>query len=196
MDYLFDKIPYKSKASRGAPLLAGYAQEAIEDILSDTSIFLNMPKLTHIVKARSESSYGSHKLIVTLHEGVSYPEYMLSARVASLAPKLVNIFFETIGFEEEEEIYAQMQYASAGASSPSSTMQTQESQTLLEDASIISKTRELAGVSYQALGEQVGYEAQELTKALSMGKVSRAMQRALELYAENIQLKKELEALR
>ena len=200
MDNLFNTVPYKSKAHRGEALRAEHAQEAIEDILSDNSVFLNMPKIAHILKARAESSYGSHKLIVTLKEGVSYPEYMLSGRVAALAPKLVNIFFDTVGFEEEEEILAQMQYANATSSlqSISNTTQSNASQTpnITADATIVSKTRELLGVTYQELGEMSGYDAQELTKALSLGKISRAMHRALELCLENVALKKELQSLR
>ena len=194
---LFEQIPYKAKALRGSALEAKHAQEPIEDVLNDTSVFLNMPKVKHILAARAESSYGAHKLIVTLAEDVSYPEYMLSARVAELAPKLVNIFFETIGFAEEEEAFMQMQYASAVTPREfqSGEATRQEEQSLNEDASIVAKTREALGVTYQELSEQIGYSAQELTKALSVGKISKPMHRALELYAENVTLKKELESL-
>ena len=196
--YLFENIPYKSKALKGASLLPQHAQEAIEEVLSDTSIFLNMPKLAHVLKARSESTYGSHKLIITLKEGVSYPEYMLNARVQELAPKLVNVFFETIGFQEEEEAFTQMQYAVATPQRETQTSHTavQEESPEGGDASCVSKTREALGVTDQELGEMTGYDAQTLTKALSVGKISKAMQRALELCLENVALKKELEALR
>lgn len=196
---LFNKIPYKTKVRKGTPLLAEHAQEAIEDLLSDTSVFLTMPKLTHILQARSESSYGSHKLILTLAEGVSYPEYMLNARVAALSPKIVNVFFETIGFQEEEEAFMQMQYTTASQGTMGATAQAplqQESAMSDVDASCISEARAALGISYQELGESIGYDPQELTRSVALGKISIAMQKALELYLENVALKKKLEALR
>ncbi len=195
---IFTNTPYKAKAIKGAALAAEHAQEAIEDILSDSSVFIRMPKKEHIVKVRSESVYGTHKLIVTLREGVSYPEYMLSARVEALAPKLVNIFFESVGFEEDEEAFAQIQYATVNRDANPSEHATVKtpSQESLTDVSLISKTREALGVTYMELGSLIGYDPSELTKAISQGSMSRALQKALELLSENRALKKELEALR
>jgi hypothetical protein len=189
---VFNNIPYKSKALKGASLLPEHAQEAIEDILNDTSIFLNMPKVSHILKARSESVYGAHKLVIILKEGVSYPEYMLSARVVALAPKLITIFFETDGFQEEEEAFMQMQYVMTPPPREMQTAQMPQSEapSSSTDVSIISKTREALGITYLELGEEIGYDAAELTKALSQGSISKAMQKSLELCLENEKLKK------
>lgn len=195
---IFQNTPYKAKVLKGAALSAQHAQEAIEDILSDSSVFIRMPKKEHIVKARCESVYGTHKLIVTLAEGVSYPEYMLSARVEALAPKLVNIFFESVGFEEDEEAFVQTQYVAVHRDANASEYATAQtpSQESLADVSLISKAREALGVTYMELGSLIGYDPSELTKAISQGSMSKALQKALELLLENRALKNELEALR
>lgn len=199
---IFNNTPYKTKSLKGETLAPHHAQEAIEDILSDSSVFLRMPKVEQIVKVRCESVFGSHKLIITLAEGVPYPEYMLSARVAELAPKLINIFFETVGMSEEEEVFLQMQSYSANAALQSTNAahntafeNANTAQTQPIDASIISKTREELGLTYMDLAEAIGYEPSDLTKAISTGNMPKAMQKALELFRENRGLKAKLDEL-
>ncbi|MEA1982319.1 MAG: hypothetical protein U9N39_02145, partial [Campylobacterota bacterium] len=100
---LFDKIPYEVRIIKGSFLSVAQAEEAINDVLSDTSAFFKTPTLSEILKVRSDNVYGVFKLILTVDQGTQYPEYMLNARVAELEPKLVNIIFETAEIEETEE---------------------------------------------------------------------------------------------
>jgi len=57
---------------------------------------------------------------------------------------------------------------------------------------IIKRTCKELGLTYKQLGEAIGYKPDTVNKALSTGKVSDPMQRAIELYLENLELKKQL----
>jgi transcriptional regulator with XRE-family HTH domain len=57
---------------------------------------------------------------------------------------------------------------------------------------IIKRTCKELGLTYKQLGEAIGYKPDTVNKAESTGKVSDPMQRAIELYLENLELKKQL----
>jgi transcriptional regulator with XRE-family HTH domain len=57
---------------------------------------------------------------------------------------------------------------------------------------IIKRTCKELGLTYKQLGEAIGYKPDTVNKAVSTGKVSDPMQRAIELYLENLELKKQL----
>lgn len=179
---IFENIPYEARAIKGAVLSASNAQEAIEDVLCDTSAFFEMPKVPDILRVKSDNVYGVHKLIVTLPQGTPHPEYMLNARVAELEPKLVSVVFE-IGEAQEPE-----------------SIEIPNTQELLKpqphsqknNTSIITLTCSKLGVTYAEFAALIGYEAQDIIAALSSNEVNAAMKKAIELYIENIALKKEL----
>jgi len=181
---IFENTPYETRALKGTPLSPEHAQEALQDVLSDTSVFLEMPSSSDILKVRSESVYGVHKLIVTLPQGAAFPEYMLNARVVALEPKLVNVMFEVGALDEIEEVsMPQMQ-------EPSKPHHTAEP----KDISILTLTCSKLGVTYPEFAEIIGYEAKDVIAVLSAGDVPAPMRRAIEFYLENLELKKELEA--
>jgi len=191
---LFGEIPYKTRVLRATPLLASHAQEAIEDILNDTSIFLEMPKLSDILGVRCESVYGVDKLIITLREGVAHPEYMLNARVAQLEPKLINVLFESGEFlQEQMQESAQTQSPQRQTQQTSGATQKTDSTSRPKDISLLTLTCSKLELSYPELAALIGYEAQDLINALSLGEIPKPMKKAIELYLENLELKKELE---
>ena len=57
---------------------------------------------------------------------------------------------------------------------------------------LIKHTCKELGLTYKQLGEAIGYKPDTVNKAVSTGKVSEPMQKAIELYLENIELKKQL----
>lgn len=57
---------------------------------------------------------------------------------------------------------------------------------------IVKVTCQELGITYKELGEAIGYSESAISNA-SRGKVSEQLSKAIELYIENIQLKKELE---
>ena len=59
---------------------------------------------------------------------------------------------------------------------------------------IIKKTCKELGLTYAQLGEQIGYGENSVSNA-SRGEVSKAMQKAIELYLKTLEQKKELEKL-
>lgn len=180
---IFDNTPYEARALKGTPLTAAHAQEALEDVLSDTSAFLKMPSPSDITKVKSDNVYGVHKLIVTVPQGTPYPEYMLNARVAELEPKLVNVIFETGGLDEPEEFVAPQ------TPEPSTPHKSGPP----KDISLLTLTCSNLGVTYPEFAELIGYEAKDVIGALSLGSITPPMKKAIELYLENLELKKELE---
>jgi len=200
---LFDNIPYHERTLRGASLLAEHAQEAIEDVLCDTSIFFQMPTIKDILRVKAESVYGVHKLVVTLKHGTSHPEYMLNARVVELEPKLVNVMFET---GDVEDIHLPLQEASIQtkeqtprapqAQNIQTAEQTPSQSNRVKDISLLTLTCSRLDLSYPELAALIGYEAKDVIAALSRGDIEPPMRRAIELYLENIELKKELDLLR
>ena len=183
---LFKNTPYQARALKGAPLSAAHAQEALEDVLSDTSAFLQMPSASDILKVKSDSVYGVHKLIVTVPQGTPHPEYMLNARVAELEPKLVNVVFEVGEANEANDAEA------FGAAQATEAFKPHQSSGVKKDISILTLTCSKLGVAYPELAALIGYEAQDVIGALSSGVVSAPMKKAIELYMENLRLKEEL----
>jgi len=60
---------------------------------------------------------------------------------------------------------------------------------------IIKKVCKELGLTYRELGERIGYSESNINKVASTGQVSNQMKKAIELYLENIELKKEVEKL-
>jgi transcriptional regulator with XRE-family HTH domain len=63
-----------------------------------------------------------------------------------------------------------------------------------EDLNIIKRTCKDLGLTYAQLAEQIGYGENSVSNA-SRGEVSKAMQKAIELYLQTLEQKKELEKL-
>lgn len=197
---LFDNIPYTERTLKGESLLAAHAQEAIEDVLCDTSIFFQMPTIKDILRVKAESVYGVHKLVVTLQHGTPHPEYMLNARVAELEPKLVNVMFETGDREDplmqEQILQAQEQAIQKQAQTP--PLQTQQQMPTqsnhVKDISLLTLTCAKLDLSYPDFAKLIGYEPKDLLAALSRGDIEPTMRRAIELYVENLELKERLKA--
>ena len=64
----------------------------------------------------------------------------------------------------------------------------------MEEQNIIKKTCKELGLTYAQLAEQIGYGENSVSNA-SRGEVSKAMQKAIELYLQTLEQKKELEKL-
>ncbi len=58
---------------------------------------------------------------------------------------------------------------------------------------IIKKTAKLLGMNYRELGEAIGYTEGGIKNAVAQNKISNSMQKAIELYLENVELKRERE---
>lgn len=58
---------------------------------------------------------------------------------------------------------------------------------------IVKATAKELGMTYKQLGEAIGYGEETISKASRTGEVSKTMQKAIELYLETIELKKELQ---
>ncbi len=63
---------------------------------------------------------------------------------------------------------------------------------MTEYENIIKKTCKELGLTYAQLAEQIGYGENSVSNA-SRGEVSKAMQKAIELYLRNLELEKQLE---
>ena len=59
---------------------------------------------------------------------------------------------------------------------------------------IVKKVCKDLKLTYKELGEKIGYSEGAINKAGHSGQVSKSMQKAIELYLENLQLKKKLES--
>lgn len=55
---------------------------------------------------------------------------------------------------------------------------------------IVKATAKALGMTYKQLGEAIGYSEETIRTVASTGKVSESLQKAIELYLENIELKK------
>ena len=62
-----------------------------------------------------------------------------------------------------------------------------------KDHNIVKKVCKELGLTYKELGERIGYSESSLSNAAATGKISNQVKKAIELYLENLQLKKELE---
>lgn len=60
------------------------------------------------------------------------------------------------------------------------------------DENIVKKVCKELGLTYRELGEAIGYKTDTINKAVSTGRISEPMQKAIELYLENVELKKQL----
>ncbi len=58
---------------------------------------------------------------------------------------------------------------------------------------IVKKVCKELGLTYKELGEKTGYSESAIKMAASTGKISEPLKRAIELYLETLQLKKDLE---
>jgi len=63
----------------------------------------------------------------------------------------------------------------------------------MQTDNIVKKVCKELGLTYKELGERIGYSEGALNKAGHTGQISKSMQKAIELYLENLRLKKELE---
>ncbi|MBR8461517.1 transcriptional regulator [Campylobacter sp. faydin G-105] len=62
----------------------------------------------------------------------------------------------------------------------------------MSDENIIKKTCKELGITYKQLGELIGYSESAINNAARQEKISEPLTRAIELYRENLKLKKEL----
>jgi len=62
----------------------------------------------------------------------------------------------------------------------------------VQDENIVKKTCKDLGLTYKQLGEAIGYKPDTMNSVASRGKVSEQLQKAIEMYLENIELKKQL----
>ena len=60
---------------------------------------------------------------------------------------------------------------------------------------IVKATAKRLGMTYRQLGEAVGYGEEAISKAARTDNISSTMQKALELYNENLELKSKLSLL-
>ena len=58
---------------------------------------------------------------------------------------------------------------------------------------IVKKVCKELGITYKELGERIGYSESAIKMAGSTNKVSEPLKKAIELYLENLELKKQLE---
>jgi len=58
---------------------------------------------------------------------------------------------------------------------------------------IVKKVCKELGLTYKQLGEKIGVSESSLRSAASTGKISNQIKKAIELYLENLELKKELQ---
>lgn len=63
-----------------------------------------------------------------------------------------------------------------------------------EELNIVKATAKRLGMTYRQLGEAVGYSEGAIKTAASTDTLSEPLKKAIELYLENLALKKELEA--
>jgi len=61
------------------------------------------------------------------------------------------------------------------------------------DENIVKKVCKDLNLTYKQLGEKIGYSEPAIKKALANDRVSEPMKKAINLYLENIELKKEIE---
>lgn len=62
-----------------------------------------------------------------------------------------------------------------------------------KEQNLIKKTAKELGMTYKELGEAIGYSESAISNSSRMDKPSEALQKAIMMYLENIELKKELE---
>lgn len=65
----------------------------------------------------------------------------------------------------------------------------------MSDENIIKKVCKELNLTYKQLGELIGYGEEAVSKASRTGNISSTMNKALELYLENLELKDKLKVL-
>lgn len=65
----------------------------------------------------------------------------------------------------------------------------------MNEENLIKKTCKELGLTYKQLGEMIGYGEEAISKAARTENISTAMNKSLELYLENLQLKNRLKTL-
>lgn len=85
------------------------------------------------------------------------------------------------------------QYRIHGINKEEALIRKKNSYNLLEEPNIIKKTCKELGLTYAQLAEQIGYSESNLNKVASTGQISNQLTKVIELYLENLKLKKELE---
>jgi len=65
----------------------------------------------------------------------------------------------------------------------------------MSEENIVKKVCKELGLTYKELGERIGYSEGSIKKVASTGEISPQIKRAIELYLENEQLKKEVEKI-
>lgn len=63
---------------------------------------------------------------------------------------------------------------------------------MAEDENIVKKACRELGLTYKQLGEAIGYSESAVNNS-ARGEVSKAMQKVIELYVENLELKRDIE---
>ena len=63
---------------------------------------------------------------------------------------------------------------------------------MAEDENIVKSTCKKLGLTYKELGEAIGVKESTLNKVASTGEISPQIKKAIELYLENIELKKQI----
>lgn len=64
----------------------------------------------------------------------------------------------------------------------------------IKDENVVKATCKEFGITYRELGESIGYKPDTINKAASTGEVSDQLKKAIEMFIENVKLKKQLEA--
>ena len=65
----------------------------------------------------------------------------------------------------------------------------------MKEENIVKKVCKELGLTYKQLGEKIGYSESAISNAAATGKISKQLEQAIELYLENLKLKKELNTL-
>ena len=63
----------------------------------------------------------------------------------------------------------------------------------MEKENIVKQVCKELGLTYKELAEKIGYSESAIKMAASAGKISEPLKKAIELYLETLQLKKDLE---
>ena len=63
----------------------------------------------------------------------------------------------------------------------------------MSNENIVKKVCKELGLTYKELGERIGYSEGAINKAGHSGQISKSMQKAIELYLENLKLKEKLQ---
>lgn len=166
---LFETIPYKVRKITDPYLSVEDAQHAIETILAEEVLDCDMPKLNEIMQVANNNSFGFYNLYITVYKDKPFPNYMLNAPVVN-SDKVINIFFE-----------------SASINMPANPVQVKNNA-----HNLITNICAELNLSYLDLSQATGYSAEKIDIAGSTGEISKTMQKAIELFAENQKLKHEI----